>query len=53
MALSLALQMVTSLQSLLLLFIAVSQFSACHNGLDLLAKTPKKHQHSLQLVLAS
>ena len=31
------------------LFTAVvfSQFSACHNGLDLLAKMAKKHQHSL------
>ena len=44
MALSLALQTITSsctLQSLLFLFTA--QFSACHNALDLLAKTTKKH----------
>ena len=27
--------------------LSFSQFSACHNGLDLLAKMAKKHQHSL------
>ena len=37
--------------SLLFSFIAVfSQFSACYNGLNLLAKTAKKHQHSLHSV---
>ena len=51
MALSLALQTITSsctLQSLLFgSLLSFSQFSACHNGLDLLAKMAKKHQHSL------
>ena len=42
MALSLALQTITSLQSL---FTAV--FYACHYKLDLFVKTAKKHQHSL------
>ena len=54
MALSLALQTITSsctLQSLLFLFtVSFSQFSACYNGLDLLAKTAKKHQDSLHSV---
>ena len=30
--------------------VVFSQFSVCHNGLDLLAKIAKKHRHSLHSV---